>query len=100
MDLLGRMAEFGIIGFITHYALKSIFQTQSGEGECFVDWDGEWDGEEEWEEGGWEEWEWEGENWEGELLYLNQHGGRLVNDNGEWVFLPWYMSLDDGYSSS
>lgn len=44
MDLLGRMAEFGIIGFIAHYALKSIFQTQSGEGECFVDWDGEWDG--------------------------------------------------------
>lgn len=57
-------------------------------------------GGEEWEEGGWEEWEWEGENWEGELLDPNQHGGRLVNDNGECVFLPWYMSLDDGYSSS
>lgn len=107
MDLLGRMAEFGIIGFIAHYALQSIIQTQSGDGE----WDEEgewWDGEVEWE-GEWEgEWwdgegdseEWEGEDWEAELLDPNFHGGRIVNDNGEWVFLPWYMSLDDGYSSS
>lgn len=51
MDLLGRMVEFGIIGFITHYALQSIIQTQSG--------DGEWDEEGEWWDG---EVEWEGES--------------------------------------